>query len=202
MNFPVLSLADVIDIKVLAQQETVVNQDHVGHRSTMMMIPSPTIDHVPMKSISSEYEKITMNFDLKKLKGRFYFSLSSLLQGLTSNDRFSDGPTCHSLLDPQYPLFSDICGVIPQARYALPNFFGHYEKWQIVQTLTTVLGPGAGPVASDPACTRALRLLVCPLLFPPCKTRRDLLSILPCQPFCHGSSTLNLSTFCIFPFDF
>ncbi|CAF1586088.1 unnamed protein product [Adineta ricciae] len=95
---------------------------------------------------------------------------------------FQSGPTCHSLVDPQYALFSDICGAVPQARYSLPNSFGHVEKWQIAQALTTILDPMITP----PGCTRSLRLLLCPLLFPPCSTPFDAPPVLPCQPFCRA----------------
>ncbi|CAF1227999.1 unnamed protein product [Adineta steineri] len=96
---------------------------------------------------------------------------------------FDHGPTCHSLLDPQYPLFSDVCGAVPQARYSLPNLFGHVERWQIAQVLSTILDPTT-LASSAPNCPRALRLLLCPLLFPPCPTRYETPPILPCQPFC------------------
>jgi hypothetical protein len=94
----------------------------------------------------------------------------------------SNGPQCYSLLDPQYPLFSDICGAVPQARYSLPNLFGHIERWQIAQILITTLGQSTA--SPNPSCTRALRLLLCPLLFPPCRTRYEPPPVLPCQPFC------------------
>lgn len=93
---------------------------------------------------------------------------------------FDNGPTCYPLLDPQYPLFSDICGAVPQARYSLPNAFGHIERWQIAQVLSSILNPAT----ANPSCTRSLRLLICPLLFPPCATRHEAPPVLPCQPFC------------------
>jgi hypothetical protein len=95
----------------------------------------------------------------------------------------NNGPSCYSLVDPQYPIFSDICGAVPQARYALPNAFGHIERWQIVQVLNAILGPST-PTSAIPACTRSLRLLVCPLLFPSCPTRYEAPPVLPCQSFC------------------
>lgn len=97
----------------------------------------------------------------------------------------NNGPTCHSLLDPQYPLFSDICGAVPQARYSLPNSFGHVERWQIAQTLSGMLDP-SGSISANPSCTRSLRLLLCPLLFPPCPTRYEAPPVLPCRPFCRS----------------
>ncbi len=95
----------------------------------------------------------------------------------------SNGPSCYTLLDPQYPLFSDICGAVPQARYSLPNSFGHLERWQIAQVLSVILGPST---PTNPVCTRSLRLLLCPLLFPPCPTRYEAPPVLPCQPFCRS----------------
>jgi hypothetical protein len=103
--------------------------------------------------------------------------------GYDSGAYLSNGPTCHSLLDPIYPLFSDICGSVPQARYSLPNAFGHLERWQIAQILTIILGPTT-PSSANPVCSRSLRLLLCPLLFPPCPTRYEAPPVLPCQPFC------------------
>ncbi len=99
-----------------------------------------------------------------------------------------NGPNCYSLLDSQYPLFSDICGAVPQARYSLPNSFGHLERWQIAQVLNAILGP-LTPTSASPVCTRSLRLLLCPLLFPPCPTRYETPPVLPCQPFCRGLSS-------------
>ena len=102
----------------------------------------------------------------------------------------ANSPTCHSLVDAQYPLFSDTCGAVPQARYALPNVFGHRERWQILQFLTALVGS-----SNDPACTRSLRLLVCPVLFPPCQSRFEPPAVLPCQSYCRGSfSTRLIST--------
>lgn len=97
----------------------------------------------------------------------------------------SQGPNCFPLLDPQYPFFSDLCGAVPQARYALPNAFGHSERWQIAQVLGTILGP-MSPASANPVCTRSLRLLLCPLLFPPCPTKYETRPVAPCQSFCRG----------------
>lgn len=118
------------------------------------------------------------------------FGLNNILSGLSGlfnqAPPAENTPTCHSILDPQYTLFSDICGVVPQARYSLPNYFGHVERWQIAQALTTLLGP-SNPSVGNPSCARSLKLLVCPLLFPPCKTgRREVPPVLPCQPFCRA----------------
>lgn len=143
-----------------------------------------------------EVNQIERNDRKISIKHRmFFFSFfsfhSGLLSGLTGlfnqgPQQFDNTPTCHSILDPQYSLFSDICGVVPQARYSLPNYFGHVERWQIAQALTTLLGP-SNPSSGNPSCARSLKLLVCPLLFPPCKTgRRELPPVLPCQPFCRG----------------
>ena len=111
-------------------------------------------------------------------------SFPSLLSAMPFDNHamLANSPTCHSLVDAQYPLFSDTCGAVPQARYALPNVFGHRERWQILQFLTALVGS-----SNDPACTRSLRLLVCPVLFPPCQSRFEPPAVLPCQSFCRGS---------------
>jgi hypothetical protein len=120
------------------------------------------------------------------------------LNGAYSNN----GPGCYSLLDSQSPLFSDICGAVPQARYALPNAFGHLERWQIAQTLTAILGP-LTPTSANPGCNRSLRLLVCPLLFPSCPTRYETLPVLPCQSFCRAvKSHCAAPTLDLLPCDF
>ncbi len=93
----------------------------------------------------------------------------------------SSGPSCYSLVDQQYPIFSDACGAVPQARYSLPNSFGHRERWQAAQVLSALVGS-----STDPACTRSLRLLLCPVLFPPCQTRNEPPPVLPCQSYCRG----------------
>jgi hypothetical protein len=111
--------------------------------------------------------------------------LSSLPDFFAPTTTPDHGPVCHSILDPHYTMFADICGVIPQARYSLPNFLGHVDRWQIAQALSVFLGP-SNPSANNPACTRSLRLLVCPLLFPPCPGRREASPALPCQSFCRG----------------
>lgn len=95
------------------------------------------------------------------------------------------GPSCYPLLDPQYSIFSDICGVVPQARYSLPNSFGHVDRWQVAQTLTAILGPTAA-TSANPGCNRSLRLLLCPLLFPPCSRRDQSPPVVPCQTFCRA----------------
>ncbi len=103
---------------------------------------------------------------------------------------FSSGPSCNSLVDPQYPIFTDTCGAVPQARYSLPNSFGHRERWQVAQVLTTLVGS-----STDPACTRSLRLLLCPVLFPPCPTRHEPPPVLPCQSYCRGLLLKDYSPF-------
>jgi hypothetical protein len=100
-----------------------------------------------------------------------------------SNAYGKNEATCYPLLDPQYPLFSDLCGAVPQARFSLPNSFGHFERWQITQVLSTMLG-SSPPTSTNPSCTRSLRLLICPLLFPPCPSRYEPPPVVPCQPFC------------------
>lgn len=111
-------------------------------------------------------------------------------------------PTCYRLLDPQYPLFSDLCGAVPQARYSLPNSFGHFERWQITQVLNTMLGTST-PTSTNPTCTRSLRLLICPLLFPPCPSRHEPPPVVPCQPFCRAvKSQCSAPSLDLLPCDF
>jgi len=93
----------------------------------------------------------------------------------------SSGPSCTSVVDAQYAIFSDVCGAVPQARYSLPNAFGHRERWQIAQVLGAVASS-----SSDVSCIRSLRLLLCPILFPPCQTRYEPPPVLPCQSFCRA----------------
>lgn len=100
---------------------------------------------------------------------------------LINHQTSDNGQTCHSLVDPQYPIFSDICGAVPQARYSLPNAFGFHERWQIAQLLTNIVS-----TSTDSSCTRSLRLLLCPVLFPPCQSRQDTPPVLPCQSYCRG----------------
>ena len=93
----------------------------------------------------------------------------------------SSATSCHSLVDSQYPIFSDVCGAVPQARYSLPNTFGHRERWQAAQALNAFVS-----AALDPSCIRSLRLLICPVLFPPCPSRHEPPAVLPCQSYCRG----------------
>ncbi|CAF2978062.1 unnamed protein product [Rotaria sp. Silwood2] len=108
-------------------------------------------------------------------------SMPSVGGAVDNSPYVNNAPTCYALLDPQYPLFSDLCGAVPQARYSLPNSFGHFERWQITQVLNTILGSSP---PTNPTCTRSLRLLICPLLFPPCPSRYEPPAVVPCQPFC------------------
>ena len=81
-----------------------------------------------------------------------------------------------------HPLFSDTCGALPQARYNLPNAFGHRERWQIELFLHGLIS-----ASTDSTCLRSLRLLLCPILFPPCPSRYETTpTLLPCQSFCRG----------------
>lgn len=90
--------------------------------------------------------------------------------------------TCSSLIDMKYPVFADTCGAVPQARYALPNAFGHRERWQVAQFLQGLIGS-----SNEPACLRSLRLLLCPMLFPPCASRLSQTpTVLPCQSYCRA----------------
>ena len=98
-----------------------------------------------------------------------------------TNPTLASTSSCSSVVDSQYPIFSDVCGAVPQARYSLPNALGHRERWQVAQALSTLL---ASP--SDAACTRSVRLLLCPVLFPPCPSRHEPPAVLPCQSYCRG----------------
>ncbi|CAF0738431.1 unnamed protein product [Rotaria sordida] len=137
----------------------------------------------------SSYEDMNSNdwspyeHGLNNLISNFPGLSSSPGGAFDSNAYVKNEPTCYRLLDPQYPLFSDLCGAVPQARYSLPNSFGHLERWQITQVLSTMLG-STPPTSPNPACTRSLRLLICPLLFPPCPSQYEPPPVLPCQPFC------------------
>ncbi|CAF3633017.1 unnamed protein product [Rotaria socialis] len=93
----------------------------------------------------------------------------------------NNGFTCNGLLDPQYPIFSDMCGAVPQARYALPNTFGHNDRWQIAHILTTLMSS-----TTDASCIRSLRHLLCPMLFQPCRVRHEPPLVLPCQYYCRA----------------
>ena len=95
---------------------------------------------------------------------------------------FNNQQKCHSLVDANYPLFADVCGAVPQARYSLPNAFGHRDRWQITQFLHGMISS-----SNDATCTRSLKLLMCPLLFPTCPpSQYQASSMLPCQSYCRG----------------
>lgn len=98
----------------------------------------------------------------------------------------TSGPSCYSVVDMNHPLLADICGALPQARYNLPNLFGHRERWQVELFLHGLVN-----AATDTTCLRSLRLLLCPLLFPPCTSRADPTAptLLPCQSFCRAVKT-------------
>lgn len=96
----------------------------------------------------------------------------------TSNNR----QTCTSMIDTKYPIFSDTCGAVPQARYSLPNLFGHRDRWQVAQFLQ-----GMVSATDDQTCLRSLKLLLCPMVFPACSnSRTPATPVLPCQSFCRG----------------
>lgn len=102
-----------------------------------------------------------------------------------NNPFFKRSTQCFSLVDMQNPLFADVCGTLPQIRYSLPNAFGHSERWQIAQVINTILGSSTA-TSNNPTCNRSLRLLICPLLFPPCPTQDERAAVIPCQPFCRA----------------
>ena len=118
------------------------------------------------------------------LTDSFIFSLFPSVSPSVSQDKtptLASAPLCYSLVDSQYAIFSDVCGAVPQARYSLPNTFGHRERWQVAQTLNAFISS-----ASDSSCTRSLRLLICPVLFPPCPSRYEPPAVLPCQSYCRS----------------
>lgn len=101
----------------------------------------------------------------------------------------ASSPSCYSVVDMNHPLLADTCGVLPQARYTLPNLFGHRERWQIELFLHGLIS-----ATTDTTCLRSLRLLLCPLLFPPCPSRIDMATtptstLFPCQSFCRAVKT-------------
>jgi hypothetical protein len=115
-----------------------------------------------------------------------FADISPIIDVVDNSAYVNTKPRCHALLDPQYPQFSDICGTLPQIRYSLPNSFGHVERWQIAQVLSTILSSSL-LTSTNPTCYRNLRLLICPLLFPQCSTRsKPSRPVLPCQPFCRA----------------
>jgi len=140
--------------------------------------------------LSMEMIGLDWKFQSKYLKYVFFsvrifilsiFSSSLPSTSYDSNPMLSSAPSCNSLVDSQYPIFSDVCGAVPQARYSLPNSFGHRERWQVAQILSALISS-----SSDSSCTRSLRLLLCPVLFPPCPSRHEPPAVLPCQSYCRG----------------
>jgi hypothetical protein len=131
----------------------------------------------------SPFDDFTNGNDWPRSEFPNIFSSPSSLPSISydSNPMLSSTPSCNSVVDSQYPIFSDVCGAVPQARYSLPNAFGHRERWQVAQILSTLLS-----VSSDSSCTRSLRLLLCPVLFPPCPSRYEPPPVLPCQSYCRA----------------
>ena len=77
-----------------------------------------------------------------------------------------------------FPSFSDICSVLPQTTFSLPNFFGHKTKQEANDVLTSLK-----PVLESD-CFHHIRMFTCPLFFPPC----DGEPVLPCASFCRGKT--------------
>lgn len=123
------------------------------------------------------------------LKKSIDFFLTSLTSGTTqqhgtsvavpatSDSRTVSTNTCFNIIDSDFPTFADVCSVLPQTTFSLPNFFGHQTKVEADRLLTTFL-----PVLSS-QCFKQIRLFTCPLFFPPC----DGTPILPCARFCRGT---------------
>ena len=113
-----------------------------------------------------------------------FFSVQPTLSSPSSSEKNSmlgGDPGCRSIIDLEYPVFSDLCGAVPQARYALPNLLGHHGRWDVAYFLSIIVG-----AAKDKACISSLRILLCPMLFPPCRKRYYTPPVLPCQSYCHG----------------
>jgi len=183
----------IIDIQHLVLQKVIIEHVHVGHHHHHQQyhhfLPPP------QSPPSSSYDDFINGNDWSRFEFPTPFSPSLPSIPFDSNPILSSGPTCSSLVDSQYPIFSDICGAVPQARYSLPNSFGHRERWQIAQILNVFVGS-----STDPACTRSSRLLLCPLLFPPCQTRYEPPPVLPCQSYCRAiKARCNIPTLDLLP---
>jgi hypothetical protein len=152
-----------------------------GNYRTRARWPSSSSSSLFLSPPPSSYDDFMNGNDLSRFE--FPNTVPAPLPSISydNNPMFSSGPSCNSLVDPQYPIFTDTCGAVPQARYSLPNSFGHRERWQVAQILNTLVSSSA-----DPACTRSLRLLLCPVLFPPCPTRHEPPPVLPCQSYCRA----------------
>ncbi|CAF2787907.1 unnamed protein product [Rotaria sp. Silwood2] len=133
----------------------------------------------PPAAVPSLHEYYKNQMDMSRFINRNMMPVP--LGSYNNNPMFSMGTSCHSLIDPKYPIFSDMCGAVPQARYGLPNTFGHYDRWQLAHILTTIMGS-----TTDPNCIRSLRHLLCPMLFQPCRARHEPPLVLPCQFYCRA----------------
>ncbi|CAF1503647.1 unnamed protein product [Rotaria magnacalcarata] len=136
---------------------------------------------------SGESEESTAQYSIfrpdnrKHIHVQFPSEQPQLSFPVPTSSNSNNGFTCNGLLDPQYPIFSDMCGAVPQARYALPNTFGHNDRWQIAHILTTLISS-----TTDAFCIRSLRHLLCPMLFQPCRVRHEPPLVLPCQYYCRA----------------
>jgi hypothetical protein len=147
--------------------------------ASSFLLPPPPPPTSP--SSSSPFDDFINGNDWSRLEYPNIFSSSLPSTSYDSNPMLSSAPSCNSLVDSQYPIFSDVCGAVPQARYSLPNSFGHRERWQVAQILSALISS-----SSDSSCTRSLRLLLCPVLFPPCPSRHEPPAVLPCQSYCRA----------------
>lgn len=105
---------------------------------------------------------------------------SSVAVPATSDSRSVSTNVCYNIIDSSFPSFADICSVLPQTTFTLPNFFGHQSK-QDVDVLLSAFVP-----ALTSQCFKQIRMFTCPLFFPPCEGE----PILPCARFCRGKHTL------------
>ncbi|CAF1176298.1 unnamed protein product [Rotaria sp. Silwood1] len=151
----------------------------------------------PPAIVSPSYELLKNQMDWSRFMNRNMVPPSSPPLSYNTNPMLNMGTSCKSLIDPQYPIFSDMCGAVPQARYGLPNTFGHYDRWQLAHLLTTLIGS-----TTDPVCIRSLRHLLCPMLFQPCRVRHEPPLVLPCQYYCRAVKTqCNIPALDVIPCD-
>jgi hypothetical protein len=130
---------------------------------------------------SSETSPLDILRSMFGLSGKEATPIPSPTYPFINNPTIVSGFSCNSLIDLQYPIFSDMCGAVPQARYSLPNTFGHNDRWQIAHILSTLMAP-----ITDPVCISSLRHLLCPILFQPCRARHEPALVLPCQHYCRA----------------
>ena len=93
-----------------------------------------------------------------------------------TDSRSASTSTCFNIIDSDFPLMADLCSVLPQTTFSLPNFFGHQSKAEVDRSLNQFVP------AVVSRCFKEIRLFTCPLFFPSC----DGAPILPCARLCRG----------------